>query len=110
MLIFYRFGDLILSPYLIENFDKISGALMLIGIIFTFFKRKKKSKVPKQTPEQKQKNKPLRKYSKWYPSGWVFNEETQLWEPPDYLSKESKEKWEWDEEKRIWIDKEKDRK
>lgn len=45
----------------------------------------------------------------WYPSGWVFNEETQLWEPPDYLSKQSKDKWKWDEKKRIWIDKEKDK-
>ena len=71
-------------------------------------------------PPQYNRSQPATKKSKakgrkkqdrtWYPSGWVFNEETQLWEPPDYLSKESKEKWEWDEEKRIWIDKEKDRK
>ena len=36
---------------------------------------------------------------KWYPTGWVFNEETQLWEPPDYLRPESKNKWKWDEKK-----------
>ena len=64
-----------------------------------------------QTATKKSKAKGRKKQDRtWYPSGWVFNEETQLWEPPDYLSKESKEKWEWDEEKRIWIDKEKDRK
>ena len=46
---------------------------------------------------------------KWYPTGWVFNEETQLWEPPDYLRPESKNKWKWDEKKKIWIDTEKER-
>lgn len=44
---------------------------------------------------------------KWYPTGWVFNEETQLWEPPDYIEKEAEQKWKWDEEKKIWVDKEK---
>ena len=24
----------------------------------------------------------------WYPTGWVFNEKTQLWEHPDYTDKE----------------------
>lgn len=41
---------------------------------------------------------------KWYPTGWVFNEESQLWEPPDYLEKEAVSRWEWDEKKGIWID------
>ena len=45
--------------------------------------------------------------TKWYPTGWTFNEETQLWEPPDYIKKESDQKWEWDQKERIWIDKEK---
>lgn len=45
---------------------------------------------------------------RWYPTGWIFNEETQLWEPPDYLSKQTKQKWRWDDEKKIWIDTEKE--
>ena len=45
---------------------------------------------------------------KWYPTGWTFNEKTKLWDPPDFVSKESSEKWRWDEEKKIWIDKEKE--
>lgn len=44
----------------------------------------------------------------WYPSGWTYNEKTKLWEPPDYISDQSKEKWRWDEKKQIWIDKEKE--
>lgn len=39
------------------------------------------------------------------PTGWYFNEESGLWEPPANLKKESKDRWEWDENKRIWVDK-----
>ena len=45
---------------------------------------------------------------KWYPTGWVFNEETQLWQAPDFLTEQSQTKWRWDEEKKIWIDSEKE--
>lgn len=45
----------------------------------------------------------------WYPSGWTYNEETGLWDPPDYLPEESRNKWRWDPEKEIWIDKEKEK-
>ena len=38
------------------------------------------------------------------PTGWTFNEETQLWEPPESMQKESNQRWEWDEEKKIWKD------
>ena len=41
----------------------------------------------------------------WSPTGWYFNPKTGLWEPPDYLSKASRERWKWNEEKRIWEDK-----
>ena len=47
--------------------------------------------------------------TKWYPTGWSYNEDKGLWEPPDYLKTESDDKWEWDPEKRIWIDTEKKR-
>ena len=45
---------------------------------------------------------------KWYPTGWVFNEETQLWQAPDYMTEQSQTKWRWDAEKKIWIDAEKE--
>lgn len=54
----------------------------------------KKSKKKRKTPQKQQR----------YPSGWVKNEDTGLWEPPEYLKEESKSRWKWDDEKRIWID------
>lgn len=39
------------------------------------------------------------------PTGWIWDEETKTWVPPDSLVKESKEQWEWDPVKKIWIDK-----
>lgn len=42
------------------------------------------------------------------PTGWVYDRETQKWNPPEYLAEESARKWRWDEEKRIWIDQDKE--
>ena len=58
--------------------------------------------LPKQKPRKLRKQK---KDATWYPSGWTLNQETGMWEPPDYLSRQSKKRWKWDEDKRIWIDK-----
>lgn len=57
-------------------------------------------------PEGKQKKKKRQsgKEPTWYPSGWVRNKRTGMWDPPDYLEKESKSRWKWDAEKQIWID------
>lgn len=57
-----------------------------------------------QKGAQKRENEP-----NWYPSGWTWNEEKQLWEPPDFLNKESAKKWTWDSSKQIWVDEEKER-
>ena len=46
--------------------------------------------------------------TKWYPTGWTYNTKTGKWEPPNYLQDQSKEKWEWNEDKQIWINKEKE--
>lgn len=46
---------------------------------------------------------------KMSPTGWTFNEETQLWEPPESIQRESAQRWEWDEEKKIWVDRDKKR-
>lgn len=60
---------------------------------------------PKQKPRKHRKR--HEKNVTRYPSGWTLNQETGLWEPPDSLSRESKKRWKWDEEKHIWIDKSK---
>lgn len=39
-----------------------------------------------------------------FESGWTWNEDTKLWEPPSNASAESKKKWEWDAERQIWVD------
>lgn len=43
--------------------------------------------LPKQQPRKKRKRLFKRKGEgeTWYPSGWKLNEETGLWEPPDYV-------------------------
>lgn len=58
---------------------------------------------PKQQPRRRRKSKGKDKNR--YATGWTLNQETGLWEPPDYLSREAKQRWQWDEGKRIWIDK-----
>lgn len=42
-----------------------------------------------------------------YKTGWVYNQKTGLWEPPKRIIEESHKRWTWDNEKRIWIDQEK---
>ena len=46
----------------------------------------------------------------WSPTGWIYDRDTKKWDPPEYLSEESEIKWRWNEEKRIWIDQEKEAK
>ena len=43
--------------------------------------------LPKKQPQKKKHRFPWQKEPgrDWYPTGWTFNHETGLWEPPDYL-------------------------
>ena len=43
------------------------------------------------------------------PTGWIYDRDIRKWVPPEYLAEESQKKWRWDEEKRIWIDVEKEK-
>lgn len=103
MIVFhYEIIEKIFGTYVANHFDEIWTVLMIIGM-FAVILSKKSNKTPKNRHKERNWNK-----RKWYPSGWVFNEETQLWEPPDYVSDQSKDKWRWDEKKQIWIDQEKE--
>ena len=42
------------------------------------------------------------------PTGWIYDRDTRKWEPPESLKEESRRKWKWDPEKKIWIDLEKE--
>ena len=51
---------------------------------------------------------PVRSSEKqWSPTGWYFDESKGEWVAPDYIQQEAKTRWEWDDKKRIWIDKSK---
>ncbi len=54
------------------------------------------------------KSKPIKRAAtpsqKWSPTGWYWNEKEGLWEPPDYIVKESHERWRYDKVRGIWID------
>ena len=56
---------------------------------------KKKSKPPKNVTV----------YGIFSPTGWWYDEKKGEWIAPDYLKTQARDQWEWDEEKRIWIDK-----
>lgn len=47
-------------------------------------------------------------HGEWSPTGWVYDRDTQKWDPPEYLAEESARKWRWNEEKRIWVDQDKE--
>lgn len=121
-----RGGELILELERISQLFDIAIRMFIKALPFALFfigmkcidKRlnysKKKKRIIKRTKEEleehRRKHEPgaFRGKRLWYPTGWTFNEKTKLWEPPDYISNQSKEKWRWDEKKQIWIDRERE--
>lgn len=92
--------------------------ILVIACLILCFHRDKKKKEAKQEYKQQVINeaKKLNQLKQtmpkgpkilgknWYPTGWTYNEAKKLWEPPDYLKTEAKDRWVWDPEKEIWID------
>ena len=76
----YELIEGIFGTWVASNFSTICTAIVFVAILIKLAKTDK----PKKTTKKKGKW----KAPKWYPTGWVFNEETQLWEPPDYISKD----------------------
>lgn len=58
-----------------------------------------KDDIPQEPPERT-----------WYPTGWTYNKETHLWDPPDYLVAEASKRWVWNSDKGIWEDRYKSKK
>lgn len=99
-----------------SNREIIILAAMAIGLLLKIFIQKQKESKWLEEAQQRQKtrfeylngtprqNSKITKIEprvpkdgypgkqKWYPTGWVFNEETQLWDPPDYLNSAPKDK------------------
>lgn len=72
--------------------------------------KESKPKNPTIYREPEQEEPPIyqARHGEWSPTGWVYDRDTQKWNPPEYLVEESARKWRWDEEKRIWIDQDKE--
>lgn len=86
MIVFhYEIIEKIFGTYVADHFDEIWTVLMIVGI-FAVILSKKSNKTPKNRHAEKHYNEP-----KWYPSGWHFNEKTQLWESPDYINEDAAE-------------------
>ena len=116
-LIPYEFIERVFGSFVAQNFNKITTVLFFGGLLFVLLTRKSnkanrnsaeeiKIKQIKHEP-QEEKNYSAFNKNKWNANGWIYNEKTKLWEPPDYLSEQSRAKWKWDEKKQIWIDQEK---
>lgn len=67
--------------------------------------RRRTDKARKEESLSRQGSVYISRNGKWSPTGWYYDPKTDIWYPPDYLSEESKQRWAWDPEKRIWIDK-----
>ena len=134
LLIEYRTIEGLFGSYIADHFNDIVTILTIIGLGFALLggyrwknnkswleeEQKKQnarfeylnSHLQSSTRNKKHKNDGyqgnFKKKTRWYPTGWTFNEKTQLWEPPDYAKRESDRKWRWDPDKKIWVDQEKE--
>lgn len=82
--------------------------LWTIGVTFANLIRKKEKSRKGRQKKMKSTQPKVSDQKKWSPTGWYWDDESQSWIPPDYLSQESRNRWKWDPEKKIWIDQEKD--
>lgn len=66
---------------------------------------------PLTRKKNRTKNNNMKKYETeqgyFSPTGWYFDKERGEWIAPDYLVKEAKNRWEWDDKKKIWKEKNK---
>lgn len=85
----YDLLETLVGPTIAENYNEIVAAIFVTAFFMSLLRKEhKKAKERKEREELQSKERPKRKgkkITKWYPTGWTFNEETQLWDPPDYL-------------------------
>lgn len=132
----YEWLESIFGTFVADNFNTIMAVVLIVGFTIKVLKGNSRYNKDWVSEAQERQNKryeysdsfmnqtktqenwnehyarhsdtPFKSYNgKWYTNGWVYNEETNRWDPPDYLSEESARKWKWDEEKQIWIDQDK---
>jgi len=113
--------DYIPDTFIITRRQFILLVIACLYLCFYITKQAKRAK-PKQQKEIVEEAKRLNRVTQtipkspkvlgktWYPTGWTYSEAKKLWEPPDFLSAEAKDRWVWDPEKEVWIDLYKDKK
>lgn len=79
-------------------------AIQAIILILILGIRPKNKKSNKKATKRNTKTARYEPKQKWSPTGWYWNEKEGLWEPPDYIIKESHERWRYDKVRGIWID------
>lgn len=109
----YQLIEKLFGEWVAQNFNTISACLVTIGFCLYIIRpgrlkiritisRKKAEKNRNSddwliraqqrqedrfdylSPQKQSNNNTKNKKDTWYPTGWTFNEKTQLWEPPDY--------------------------
>lgn len=124
----YEWVERFFGTYIADNFNTINLVLAAIGLVIaillgrriSFRLRNNQSSTYRiefpdeyeesadQDEDDEEPSIYQAKHGAWSPTGWVYDRDTMKWDPPEYLEKESREKWRWDDEKRIWIDKDKE--
>lgn len=113
----YEFLEKVFGTAFADNFNLINLILGLIGFViavmlgrrFTFKIRSRPVEYQDQEEEEPE-GEPVYESRKgeWSPTGWFYDNEKKEWIPPDYSAEESRLKWRWDDDKKIWIDIEKE--
>ena len=120
----YEVVERLFGTFIADNFNTINLILAGIGLLTAiFFGRQISFKIRTgknrydtikdfeeeyQIPKQVEPTTYQSQHGEWSPTGWIYDRDTQKWNPPEYLAEDSAKKWRWDEEKRIWIDREKE--
>lgn len=102
----YEWIERFLGQYVADHFNSICLILAALGLLIAICYRRKRSGRQQPTVAPKE-NVFESRQGEWTATGWYREDESDLWQPPDYIKQESRDKWQWDEEKRIWIDLEK---
>ena len=123
----YEWIQKFFGTFTADNFNAINLSLTVIGLVITILMGRKISfrlrnnqnntfkvdflEEEDEEPEEDEEESSIyqARHGEWSTTGWVYDRDTMKWDPPDYLEEESRKKWRWDEEKRIWIDVEKEK-
>lgn len=112
----YEWVERFFGSYIAAHFNTINLILAAVGLVIAILLGRKISLRIKshqrrsiKIPDGEESVTYPAQHGEWSPTGWTLDHDTKQWNPPDYLAEEAKFKWRWNEEKRIWIDTEKEK-